>query len=170
MIVVGFPGIGKSTLASKHDHIIDLESSSFWKTDRNGDKTRPYDWCVYYVQIAEHLSKQGYTVFVSSHPEVRKYLEKHSTEKYIVIFPNTHLKDDWLKRLYQRYENTGLDKDLRAYKYMEKNYLNSVEELISECRNADNRNNYSGTIIINKIDYGLLDLLHKHKYGFSMKW
>lgn len=31
MIITGYQGIGKSTLAKTNDKIIDLESSCFWK-------------------------------------------------------------------------------------------------------------------------------------------
>ena len=80
MIITGYQGIGKSTLASKYDKIIDLESSSFWKTEEVygvEKRTRPDDWYVYYCQIALDLSKHGYTVFVSCHPKVREFLKKH---------------------------------------------------------------------------------------------
>lgn len=33
MIITGYQGIGKSTLAKTNDKIIDLESSCFWKYD-----------------------------------------------------------------------------------------------------------------------------------------
>lgn len=70
MIITGYQGIGKSTLARKENNVIDLESASFWNYE-NGNKTRPDDWYVYYCQVAEHLSKQGYIVFVSCHQQVR---------------------------------------------------------------------------------------------------
>lgn len=62
MIITGYQGIGKSTLARKADKIIDLESTSFWKYERDeygkktDKKTRHDDWYVYYCQVAEHLS------------------------------------------------------------------------------------------------------------------
>lgn len=69
MIITGYQGIGKSTLAKTNDKIIDLESSCFWKYDlydfeKKGEKTRPDDWYVYYCQMAQYLSKQGYIVLV----------------------------------------------------------------------------------------------------------
>ena len=93
MIITGYQGIGKSTLANKRPDIIDLESSCFWKTE-NGVKTRPDDWYVYYCQMAEHLSRRGYIVFVSYHPEVREYLENHGTEPFCAIFPVKSIKED----------------------------------------------------------------------------
>ena len=49
MIITGYQGIGKTTLASKNDKIIDLESSSFWKHEedaflrKTGEKSRHDD-------------------------------------------------------------------------------------------------------------------------------
>lgn len=68
MIITGYQGIGKSTLASKSDKIINLESTCFWKYEedvylnKTGNKSRPDDWYVYYCQVAQDLSRQGYTV------------------------------------------------------------------------------------------------------------
>ena len=36
MIIIGYQGVGKSTLANKDDKFIDLESSSFWVKGENG--------------------------------------------------------------------------------------------------------------------------------------
>ena len=67
MIVIGYQGIGKSTLANKDLRFIDLESGNFWVDGKRAD-----DWYKPYCQIAEHLSRQGYIVFTSSHEVVRK--------------------------------------------------------------------------------------------------
>lgn len=134
MIITGYQGIGKSTLASKYDNIIDLESSCFWKYDENeGNKTRPDDWYVYYCQMAQHLSKQGYVVFVSCHPEVREFLSIHNSEKFCAIFPSKSLKNDWLNRLKERYEISKSEKDLRAYEHAVKNYDNDIKRLMNDC-------------------------------------
>ena len=105
MIIVGYQCIGKSTLSNMCLKYIDLESGSFWH-----DGKRPDDWYIYYCQIAEHLSKQGYNVFVSSHEPVRKFL-KNSSERVIAIAPSIELKDQWIEKLKNRYEASKLDKD-----------------------------------------------------------
>lgn len=59
----------------------------------------PDDWYVYYCQVAQHLSKQGYIVFVSCHQEVRDWLSVHNGEKFCAIFQDKSIKNDWLQRL-----------------------------------------------------------------------
>ena len=82
MIISGYQGIGKSTLAGKNN-CIDLESGNFWVGRKRSD-----DWYKIYCNIAVHLSRQGYTVFVSSHEVVRKELEKYKKDNDIfLIFP-----------------------------------------------------------------------------------
>lgn len=69
MIIIGYPGIGKSTLAGKDHKFIDLESSNFKIEDERSE-----DWYKVYCKVAEDLSRQGYIVFVSSHLAVREAL------------------------------------------------------------------------------------------------
>ena len=123
MIIVGYQGIGKSTLAGKYD-CIDLESGNFWV-----DGKRAEDWYKPYCQIANHLSEQGYTVFTSSHEVVRKELEK-SKENVFVVFPSIHLRDEWMQKLKARYEATGLEKDFKALANAEDRHKENIAELM----------------------------------------
>lgn len=171
MIITGYQGIGKSTLAKKNDKIIDLESGCFWKTDDFHDvenssyclekveRSRPKDWYVYYCQMAQHLSRQGYTVFVSCHQEVREYLMRHNEEKFCAIFPSIKIKDDWLKRLNDRYVLTNNDKDLRAYEHAQKNYKDSINRMWYECQY--NVEYYNDVKIIEDINYDLEELVNE---------
>ena len=126
MIIIGYPGIGKSTLAGKLN-CIDLESSLF--NNSNGNKYS--DWTDYYCKIADDLSKQGYNVFISSHSLVRTKIKKISKEKIICIIPSMTLKDEWINRLKKRAERTKLDKDIRAYIYVKSNFENNISEMRS---------------------------------------
>lgn len=123
MIIIGYQGIGKSTLAGKNN-CIDLESGNFWV-----DGKRAENWYVPYCQIANHLSEQGYTVFVSSHEVVRKELEK-SKEIVFVVCPSVELKEQWIAKLKSRYESTGLDKDFKALANAEDRYVDNINELV----------------------------------------
>lgn len=123
MIVVGYQGIGKSTLAGRDHRFIDLESSNFWV---NGE--RAHDWYKPYCQIAEHLSQQGYIVFTSSHKVVRNQLVG-SKEPVVVVYPSPELKTAWLEKLCDRYQRTGLDKDYKAYMNAEARYDENIQEL-----------------------------------------
>ena len=127
MIIVGYQGIGKSSISNSDTHCIDLESSNFFV----GGK-RPDDWHKYYVNIAKHLSAQGYTVFVSSHKVVRDELKATNAEDVAVCFPTIDIKEQWIERLRDRYKRTVLDKDLRALLNAEQNYASSIAELCTE--------------------------------------
>jgi hypothetical protein len=125
MIVIGYPGIGKSTLADLDITYIDLESRNFWVDGKRAD-----DWYKVYCNIAEHLSHQGYIVFTSSHEVVREQL-KNSTEKVIVVYPALELKEPWLEKLWTRYKESGLEKDYMAYANALAGYTKNIQELES---------------------------------------
>lgn len=144
MIIVGYQGIGKSTLAGKHK-FIDLESGNFW---HNG--VRPDNWYVFYCQIAEHLSQQGYDVFVSSHEVVRNRLKKYSNEQLCVIFPSVELKDEWINKLKKRFESSKLEKDYKAWMNAEDRYVENIQEL---------KNSGINYIELKDINYSLENIL-----------
>lgn len=123
MIIIGYQGIGKSTLANKDVRFIDLESGNFWVDGKRSD-----DWYKPYCKIAENLSSQGYIVFVSSHEVVRNQLV-NSEEQVISCVPSLELKDQWINKLKERYERTGLDKDYRAYMNAKDRYTENIIEI-----------------------------------------
>lgn len=130
MIVIGYQGIGKSTLASKSLRYIDLESSSFWFDDpETKQKIRHVMWYAMYCNVAEDLSRQGYTVFISSHQPVREMLLK-SDEYTIACVPALDLKDKWIEKLRSRYENSGLEKDYKAYMNAIDGFTENVTEIM----------------------------------------
>ena len=126
MIIIGYQGIGKSTIAKKSNEYIDLQSGSFWYLHQ-----RPSNWYIYYCQVAEHLSKQGYVVFVSSHKEVREFLRNNSKETIRVIFPSILKRDEWIKKLKDRYEITKEEKDYKAWMNAEDRYHENISELMT---------------------------------------
>ena len=128
MIIIGYQGIGKSTLAGIHK-CIDLESGNFWFKDNETKQiVRHNNWYIPYCNIANHLSEQGYTVFTSSHEVVREELKK-SKEKIYVVFPSIKLKDKWIEKLEDRYNNTGLEKDYKALMNAKDRYEENIQEL-----------------------------------------
>ena len=130
MIIIGFPGIGKSSVTRAYDGdtnttgYIDLESSNFVKDD---------NWVKEYCNLAIDLDLQGYNVFVSSHKAVREYLaEKQDIFPDIMeIFPLKELRIDWLNRLESRYMKCKTAKNERALNYMRNNFDAAVDEM--EC-------------------------------------
>ena len=128
MIIIGFPGIGKSSVTRAYDGdtnttgYIDLESSNFVKDD---------NWVKEYCDLAIDLELQGYKVFVSSHKNVREYLsEKQAVFPDIVeVFPSKEMRTEWLNRLESRYMKCKTDKNERALSYMCSNFDDAVDEM-----------------------------------------
>lgn len=147
MIVIGYQGIGKSSLAGRNNRFIDLESGNFWVDGKRAD-----DWYKPYCKIAEHLSQQGYIVFTSSHEVVRKQLE-NSKETVVLAFPSVELKDEWICKLKERFFKTNLDKDYKALMNAEDRYEENIKELEAS--------NIKYKMILTNIDYDLeASLIH----------
>ena len=139
MILIGYPGIGKSTLVeklkinntSKYKYI-DLESSNF----HNGSS--PEDWYKNYIKVAIDLSNQGYFVFVSCHKFIRDELHKHVSDGDInhneiaVIYPKLSLKDRWIDMLEIRLAEHPEDKNKNALSNVMENYDSQIEDLMKE--------------------------------------
>ena len=148
MVIVGYQGIGKSTLAKNANGFIDLESSNFFV---NG--VRSTDWYVPYCKIALNLSAQGYNVFVSSHQVVRTYLADHHTQKLVIACPSKNLKDEWLEKLANRYQSTNLDKDFKAWQNALLRYDENIDELFGQY-------GFDYCLIIDSMNYDLESLLN----------
>ena len=142
MIYVGYQGVGKSSIAGKNN-CIDLESGNFWV-----EGERPKDWYKFYCNIAQHLSNQGYNVFISSHKVVREELNRRNA-KFKVICPSLDLATKWVERLQKRYDETHLLKDYKALMNAKVDYYDNISDLLSE----------KDVIIVNKLDYDLNDYI-----------
>ena len=155
MIYVGYQGIGKSSLANSplSDKFIDLESGNFWV-----DGERVENWYKIYANIAEHLSKQGKTVFTSSHKVFRNYLKERNIN-FCVIYPSLSLKDKWLLKLSDRYKQTGLDKDYKALMNAQQMYEENIKDLASE----------KNILPITDINYNLYTLIKAHENGLAWR-
>ena len=148
MIIVGYQGIGKSTLAKNGNGFIDLESSNFFI---NG--VRSPDWYIPYCKIALNLSAQGYDVFVSSHQVVRTYLADHHTQDLVIACPSKDLKDEWTAKLADRYQATNLDKDFKAWKNAVVRYDENIDELL-------NQYGFDYCVVIDSMNYDLESMLN----------
>lgn len=157
MIFSGYQGIGKSSLAGKYN-CIDLESENFWirrytKTgepmakpdpDANSYTDRYAYWYIMYVQIAKHLSDQGYNVLISSHKSVREYMNDMGIDFYAVC-PVLELKDAWCKKLADRFERDQLPKHRLAYENAVLKYDTNVNDMMRE----------KNVILLQTMDYDL---------------
>lgn len=130
MIICGYQGIGKSTLARDRlicdkFPVIDLESGNFWV-----DGKRSNDWYKIYANIAVHLSQQNNIVMLSSHKVVRDYLyDLHSGERLATIYPAIDLKDEWIVKLENRYYVSKKEKDYKALMNAKEMYEQNVHDL-----------------------------------------
>ena len=119
MIVIGYPGVGKSTVSKKNTKCVDFDSSMFPKED---------GWEELYVQRAESLSNQGFIVFVSAHKKVQDLLLE-SKEEVSVIYPSLRLHDFWIQKLKDRYEEHGSEENKRALYRCVSHYCEDILEL-----------------------------------------
>ena len=145
MIIIGYQGIGKSTIAG-WNKCIDLESGNFFVRGHRRD-----DWYIPYCQIAMDLAEQGYTVFVSGHKVVYEYLIGSSC-KVVIICPPRTLNDQWIEKLQIRYDTTGLLKDYKALMNAKESYDDNIVEMCS-CGLP--------VIQINAMDYNLKDYVYR---------
>ena len=130
---------------------IDLESSNFFIDETKRKRAR--NWSKVYANVAMNLSKQGFIVFTSSHLDVRRELAKRSEDyPMVIITPSLEIKDQWIKKLEDRYNETKLDKDYRAYMNAKFQYEENVNDLLST------EGNFT-IIAINNIDYDLEQLV-----------
>lgn len=128
MIIIGFPGIGKSSVTRAYDGntnttgYIDLESSIFVKDE---------NWVRKYCDFALDLHLQGYNVFVSSHKKVREYLAERQDlfPDIMEVFPSKELRTEWLNRLESRYMKYKTVKNERAFNYMRENFDDAIDEM-----------------------------------------
>lgn len=129
MIILGYPGIGKSTICGVQKgniNYIDLETSNFY--DENGK--RPDEWWKYYGNVAIDLSNQGFTVFTGMQKEVSEYIKTHHLGQTFLVFPSLELKDAWIKKLKIRAEKSGNNpKELRALNRTVERYETDIENL-----------------------------------------
>lgn len=176
MIIIGYPGVGKSTLAAKYDSadyasskgafpksIIDLDSSlfKFPNDDMINDPFRcgtgkiTWDAAIeIYCSVAEALSDQDHLVFVSSHEAVQKRLREYDYPVG-VICPALELKQQWLEKLRMRYmyesrSTKDSNKNFAAYNRACEHYEEDIAAL---------KNNGFELIEITSMAYDLEELI-----------
>ena len=160
-IVIGYQGVGKSTMCRKHNDCIDLESSSFWFKDENNNPKRWDNWAEIYGNIAEHLSRQGNIVCTASHYAVRERL-KNTAEDVAIVVPALELRDKWVKRLYYRYLESVTEKDYKAWMNAGYRYEQDIQLMIEDA------NKYGWEIVTIK-DIDNYDLYRELIYALGEK-
>ena len=108
-----------------------------------------------------NLANQGYTVFVSSHKVVREQLASMpllpNVGKVVVFCPESRFKTEWIQRLQDRYNKTGLVKDYKALMNAKDRYTENIRELFD-----------SGFPVYYPawMDYDLMDYVNKARYDW----
>ena len=132
MIIIGYPGVGKTDASKNFAEVIDFESSVFgpkayMKEEKIVEETNSISsgfskehW-IPYVKMAEELSRQGLIVCVSSHSFVQELLLK-SKEQIYVCYPNKDLKVEWQRMLRDRYLNGDKEDEEKNIKALEHVY------------------------------------------------
>lgn len=154
IIVIGYQGIGKTTLASNLDNrVIDLESSMF----KLGDYRDPY-WYLIYCRQAFHIARQGFVVCISSHKEVRSEIVKYKNFdiNIVEIYPALYLESEWIDRLRKRYlDDPSSIKNLIAFEHAEENFRKSVIDMRLD--------DYFDQIELDRMDYDLETILRNYQ-------
>lgn len=163
MIIFGYPGIGKTTLATSDrlhlnitDMVVDLDSSFF------SDLDDPF-WYKRYTHLAEYISKQGYLVMLSTHEKVVSSLKK-SPEKKLIIVPSPDLKDKWIEKLDKRRQKTNLFKDKKAYLHVKERFDSDFEML----KKASEWPGYD-ILVLDSPNYELSYVLERALQGLEVK-
>lgn len=137
-IVVGYPGVGKTTLSNKYMDCIDLDSSTFDLNTQRG--------VFEYYHCACLLAMKGYIVFVSSHSDLTKcILDFKNMVSYVAVYPSLDLEDRWKSRVISRWMTTRSAKDRRAMVRVCDHYVDDI---------TDMKNKYEGrSIELNTTNY-----------------
>lgn len=147
LIICGYPGVGKSSIAG-WNNCIDLESSYFSRVLHPGEYVSDllkYEWVIQYCRVAMDLAMQGYTVLTSTHEQVIKYFIEHtqgtelspSLRGVVVFCPDHRYKPEWIERLNNRLCQDAanhlsidiLEKDLRALRRVVEHFNEDMDFL-----------------------------------------
>ena len=148
LIIIGYPGIGKTSVSSSLQGIIDLNSSIFTINNEHFD-----GWESIYCRSAIHLANQGYTVLVSSHYKVvQKLKEGRSKNNYYlaIVCPSIGIKKEWIDRLEHRYNSNKSKSNYDSLIWVKENYNNDIVNLTGWI---------ATTICIDRMDYNFSEIV-----------
>ena len=123
IIVSGFPGVGKTYFQQNYNgNVLDSDSSRFaWIADGAGRKRNP-EFPMNYIEHIESNRASAEYIFVSTHKSVRDLLVKRGL-LFVLVFPTTWCKDEYLQRYKDR-------KSPEAWiKLLDENWDNWLEEV-----------------------------------------
>ncbi len=105
MVICGFPGVGKTSVANNRINILDAESSAFsWIIDpehlEKGRKRDP-NFPLNYIKYIQDNMERYDVILVSSHQNVRDALKAEGIP-YIIVAPWAELKNEYMIRYLRR--------------------------------------------------------------------
>ena len=105
IIICGFPGVGKTSVANNRTNILDAEYSAFswnWNPENleKGRERNPEFPHNYIRFIKENMDKYD-VILVSSHKVVRDALKAEGIQ-YIIVAPECWCKNEYMIRYLQR--------------------------------------------------------------------
>lgn len=163
LIIAGFAGIGKTTLANKYKNVIDLESSVY-RWDNTGLEDIPVEarkgtirkenakWPNNYIEEIKKQSSNYDIILVWIHPDVLKIYDENNID-YVLCYPDK----DSLKIYEKRYIERGNNKE-----YIER-VINTYDMRLNQFREKNAQK------IILKGNETLEDYLLNHNYKLVKK-
>ena len=127
MIIIGYPGIGKSTLASNNPEAYCYLSANDYKIYDNSV------WMDRYCQDAIDEEPYSDVVFVDYYDEVLDRLNE-TNSRVIVVAPALDLRDEWVKKLLRRYQQTFQTTHYYDYSRVEHVYDKDVQYALENAR------------------------------------
>lgn len=102
MIICGFEGIGKTEFCKTTNlRVLDLETDSFaWIKDNNHKKRNP-NFPGNYIECLKACMGKYNIILLPSYESIRQEL-KNNEIHYLMIYPPTELKKDYIMRYRQR--------------------------------------------------------------------
>ncbi len=133
IVIAGFAGIGKTTLANKYKNVIDLESS-LYKYDNSGLENIPIeqrketirkenkDFPLNYIEEIQKQVENYDIVLVFSYPPVLDIYDKYNI-KYILCYPEKEPIDYYRQRYTDRGNNQAyISKMIDTYEERKKEF------------------------------------------------
>lgn len=140
IIICGFAGIGKSSIRDavpsyQKISLYDLSSHAFLKDE---------GWEKNYVECAAALAKKYDYVFTSTHDVVIKELMRRK-EKFYIVYPYRHCKDEYVERFKKRGNS---DEYIKRFMNRWDLFLNNIENLMHVNKIALRRGQYLSDVLL----------------------
>jgi hypothetical protein len=118
LVVCGFPGVGKSTLVSRHQGLMVLDSdSSKFSWTKTEPKTRHPAWPGNYIAHIQDNIGVVDLILVSTHDEVRCALIAAGVP-FTLVYPGPEMEEEYIQRYIDRGSDASFITLLRS-KYQE---------------------------------------------------